>query len=125
MGAGGYDANLFVLETRLEGKREMYLRWNLDVLNNLPPDYGYLPLTLKMATLVNHQHNTSWISFFWRLNDRSLDGNNTTVKKLNIELYDRATEPPFFTVFEFPAYLEESDDLYVGTVEAIDPDALS
>ena len=122
---GGYDANLFVLETRLEGKREMYLRWNLDVLNNLPPDYGYPPINPKDGN--PRQSPAQYeldIILFGDLNDRSLDGNNTTVKKLNIELYDRATEPPFFTVFEFPAYLEESDDLYVGTVEAIDPDAL-
>ena len=122
---GGYDANLFVLETRLEGKREMYLRWNLDVLNNLPPDYGYPPINPQDGN--PRQSPAQYeldIILFGDLNDRSLDGNNTTVKKLHIELYDRATEPPFFTAFEFPDYLEESDDLYVGTVEAIDPDAL-
>ena len=121
----GYDSNLFVLETRLEGKREMYLRWNLDELNNLPPDYGFPPVNPKDGN--PRQSPAEYelkIILFGDLNDRSLDGENTTVKSLNVQVYDRAKEPPFFTHFEFPAYLEESDDLYVGSVEAIDPDAL-
>ncbi len=118
----GYDANLFTLQTRLEGKREMFLGWNLSILGGLPPDYGLPPINPKDGKQRANGHKFELEIVVYGDANKDPDSDNRRAETINIEIYDLPEEPPFFTRYSMDPYLEGSDSLFVGTVEAVDPD---
>jgi hypothetical protein len=117
---GGRDANLFEIkyEQNSAGNKAVHLFWNLDELNGLPPDFGNPPGDISRPTPPLYDLTIKLYGGFFE------DPDNYTEKNLEIYLSDRENEPPFFTNFEMASYTEESEDLFVGTVTAIDPDSL-
>ena len=118
----GYDSNLFTLQTRLEGKKEMFLDWNLTALGGLPPDYGLPPINPQDGKQRSFGHKFELEIIVYGDANKSIDSKNRTSQSILIEIYDRPEEPPFFTDFEVPPYPEGSTSSFVGTIQAIDPD---
>ena len=117
---GGRDGNLFEIkyDKNADGNKVVHLFWSLDELNGLPPDFGNPPGDIVRPTPPLYDLTIKLYGGFYE------DPENYTEKNLKIFLSDRENEPPFFTAFEMQNYIEETEDLFVGKVIAIDPDSL-
>ncbi len=126
----GADQMLFKLTQQRANNTEMYLEWNpSDEIDNLKanqtPNYSTQPINPELPNLASPRSFDLIVSVYDK-NDTDQASLNST--KILIEILNVLDRPPEFLpsspTLELSPYTEESDDPYIATLSALDPDEL-